>query len=301
VSGGQRSRARAVWFFLGLILLTAASIGFWWVTAPSPREGALARIERDGVIRVGYAVEAPYAFLDARGELTGEEIELARIVVKGLGIPRIEWRQTEFESLLSQLEAGRFDVIVAGMYITPERARRARFSEPTFHVRQALLVRAGNPHRLHAYEDVRKDARLRIAAVAGSIEESMILGAGVPEAQILLVPDALTGRVAVESGLAAGLALSSPTIHFMARRHALGVTEVAEPFTPPARTGGRLEGFGAVAFRSADGDLCGAWNRQLKEFVGSEAHRRLMAQFGFTEGELPSGATTAEILSSGAR
>jgi len=301
VSGGQRSRARAVWFFLGLVLLAAASLGFWWLMAPSPREGTLARIERDGVIRVGYAVEAPYAFLDARGELTGEEVEVARIVVKGLGIPRIEWRQTEFESLLSQMEEGRFDVIVAGMYITPERARRARFSEPTFRVRQALLVRAGNPHRLHAYEDVRKDARLKIAALAGSSEESMILGAGVPEAQILLVPDALTGRVAVESNLAAGLALSSPAIHFMARRHALGVTEVAQPFTPPARTEGRLEGFGAVVFRPADGDLRGAWNRQLKEFVGSEAHRRLMAQFGFTEDELPSGATTAEILSPGAR
>ena len=301
MSGGQRPRARAVWLFLGLALLAAASIGFWWFTAPSPREGTLARIEREGVIRVGYAVEAPYAFLDARGELTGEEVEVARMVVKNLAIPRIEWRQTEFGSLIPQLEEGRFDAIVAGMYITPERARRVKFSEPTFRVREALLVRTGNPHRLHAYEDVRKDTRLKIAAVDGSIEESMILGAGVPEAQILIVPDALTGRVAVESGLAAGLALSSPAIHFMARQNALGLTEVAEPFEQRGPTGRGRESFGAVAFRTGDGDLCGAWNRQLKAIVGSEAHRRLMAQFGFTKGELPSGATSAEILSSGAR
>jgi len=99
-----------------------------------PWDQSLTRLQREGTIRIGYAVEAPYAFLKPGGEVTGESPEVAKVIVGRLGIRHIEWRQSEFGSLISGLEAGRFDVIAAGIFITPERARRISFSEPTFHV-----------------------------------------------------------------------------------------------------------------------------------------------------------------------
>ncbi len=285
---------------LALAGLALAGLGLWWSTACSPRDRALARIQRAGSIRIGYAVEAPYVFLDSHGKLTGEEVELARVVAARLSL-RIEWLQTEFRSLIPELEAGQFDAVVAGMFITPERARRVSFSEPTFRVRQALLVQAGNPHRLHAYEDVIEHPRLKLAVMAGAVEEELVRRLGVPADQLIVVPDALTGRVAVESSLAGGLALSSPTVRFMARQRGLGLTEIAEPFEPPGSPGGPLTGFGAVAFRARDDDLQQAWNRELIGFLGSAGHRRLLARFGFGDDELSLGVTTAEILSPGAR
>ena len=104
-----------------------------------------ARSGRPGFIRIGYAVEAPYAFLTPDGELTGESPEVAKRITSRLGIPRITWRQVEFASLIDELDAGRIDMIASGMFVTEERARRVAFSIPTFHTHQALLVRAGNP------------------------------------------------------------------------------------------------------------------------------------------------------------
>ena len=284
---------RRAWAAIGGLSLVG--VAGWLATSRQSSEGALARIRREGLIRIGYAIEAPYVFLDSKGQLTGEEAEVARKVVAGLEIPRIEWVQADFGSLLDQLEEGRFDVIVAGMFITPARAQRASFSEPTFRVRQGLLVQKGNPHGLSAYEDFVRMPRLKIATLRGSIEESMIRGLGVSDAQIVVVPDALTGRVAIESGLAAGLALSSPAIRHMGQRQQLGLTEAALPFTPPTSDEYRHTGLGAAAFRRSDEDLRDAWNRQLKRIVGTSAHRLLMEEFGMGPDELPSGATSAEI------
>ena len=253
------------------------------------------------MIRIGYAVEAPYVFLDDTGSLIGAETETAKNIVARLGIPRIEWYQAEFGSLISELEAGRFDVVVAGMFITSERAQRVDFSEPTFRVREALLVQTGNPHGLHAYEDVITKPLIKIAVLHGSIEDAMIRQMGIPDSRIISVPDALTGRVAVESGIVDGLALSSPTIRFMGRQQKLGRTEVAKPFASPTLAGEGFTGFGAVVFRKTDDDLRQAWNRQLSAFIGSADHRRVLTQFGFTDEELPGRVKTFEIISSGAK
>ena len=68
---------------------------------------SLSRLQQAGVIRIGYTVEAPYAFLKPGGEVTGESPEVAKQIVARLGIRHIEWRQVEFGALISELEAGR--------------------------------------------------------------------------------------------------------------------------------------------------------------------------------------------------
>lgn len=290
------------WIWLMTALFVTAVLGLCLFLFYGTSDLTLARIRREGVIRIGYAVEPPYVFINAGGEPTGCEIEVARELAVRLGVPRIEWYQTKFGSLIPELEAGYFDVIAAGMFITPERAQRVSFSEPTLHVRAALLVRSGNPHGLHAYEDILKVSgrQVKIAALHGSIEEAMIRQIGVPEAQIIVVPDALTGKAAVENGLVDGLALSAPTIRFMARHEKQGSTEMAMPFKAPEIMDGRLIGFTADVFRKADDALRTAWNQQLQTFIGTPEHRRMLAEFGFSEEELPGGITTADVLASGA-
>lgn len=124
--------------FLALLLVFRAT-----------RDDSLDRLRSKGTITIGYAVEAPYAFLTPDGTVTGEAPEIAKVMASRLGIGHIAWRQVEFGSLLAELEAGRIDVIAAGMFITPKRADRASFSLPTFRVREGLLVprgiRAGSP------------------------------------------------------------------------------------------------------------------------------------------------------------
>lgn len=275
-----------------LVAAVAAAAG-WYVIRNRP----LSAEEKGAPLRIGYAIEAPYAFLDAAGGVTGESPEIARVVAARLGFGNVEWRQTDFDALIPELEAGRIDVIAAGLFITPERARRVRFSIPTIHVQTGLLVAGGNPRNLHAYEDVLTRPELRLAVLSGAVEEGLVRRMGFSARQLLVVPDASTGRVAVESKLADGLALSAPTIRTMAMRRQLGKTEMAAPFAQPRLAQEERLGYAAFAFRREDRRLNAAWDNALRSYLGSPEHLALIARFGFSKDELPEKGITVEMLS----
>jgi len=279
---------------IGILLAAGTAVVLAGLRLAGP-DGPAAAPGRE-VIRVGYAIEAPFAFVAGDGTVTGESPEIAREVIRRLGIGRVEWVQTSFPDLLDHLAAGRFDVVAAGMFVTAQRARQALFSRPTFRVRQGLLVQPGNPKRLHSYADAARADGVRIAVLSGSIEEHVLLRLGLPQSGLFLVPDARTGWVAVASRGVDGLALSIQSIRWMARTASASPVEIAEPFEqPPDAVAGRL-GFGAFAFRLEDRRLRDAWDDVLRSFVGSEAHLRLVAPFGFTATELPGGVSVADLV-----
>lgn len=63
------------------------------------------------------------------GELIGFEIDLAKQLADDLGV-KAEFVPASYPSLLDDLLADRFDIIVSGMSITPARALVANFSIP---------------------------------------------------------------------------------------------------------------------------------------------------------------------------
>ena len=73
----------------------------------------------------------------------GLEIDLARALAKRLGVPRVRFVH---EPLFSTLVSGRpadWDLALAAITITPERARRVDFSKPYLGADQAVLMRQG--------------------------------------------------------------------------------------------------------------------------------------------------------------
>lgn len=272
----------------GVLVLLALSVAIaGWLVRGRRDGGALAQARQAGVIRIGYAVEAPYAFLTPEGQVTGESPEIARVIAARLGIPRVEWRLVEFGDLIAGLEARRFDVIAAGMFITPQRQQRVAFSLPTFQVGPGLLVRKGNPLAIHSYADLLQRGDARVAVLTDSAEEARLLELGCPDERLVRVPDAATGREAVRAGHVAGLALSAPTVRRMAQTPLAGLTEMAEPFADLGAGAASPPAQGGFAFRHDEPELCRAWNAELARFLGSEEHRRLVRRFGFTEAELP--------------
>ncbi len=251
-----------------------------------PVDKSLSLIRQRGKIIIGYAVEAPYAFLTLEGQVTGESPEVASRMASRLGIARVEWRQVEFSDLIPELEAGRIDVIAAGMFITPEREQQVNFSLPTFRVQQGLLVLRGNPRQLHSYQQAFTLKEVSIAVLSGSVEEKLLQDLGFSAERLLIVPDANTGKMAVETGLADGLALSAPTLRWMVISQSLERLELAEPFDQPPM-GSHPLGIGGFAFRKSDQKLIKAWNVQLGQFIGSPEHLALIQRFGFTSEELP--------------
>lgn len=270
-----------VLFFLAALVLCL----FWWI---QNRDDSLEKIRRHGALRVGYAVEEPYAFIARDGKVTGAFPEMAVQIAKELGISRVEWRLTDFHLLIESLESGRIDVIAAGMFNTPERLRRVDFSLPAFKARPGLLVQKGNPHRLHAYADLKADGSIRTAVIWGSAEEADLARAGIPPGRLIRTPNAHMGQLLIASGQAEALALSLPTLQWMLSSGNAGETEIAVPFERGG-SGGEVDApqYSAFAFRKNDNALRKAWNRVMERYVGSPGQLETVRPFGFSEADLP--------------
>ncbi|MCP2871692.1 transporter substrate-binding domain-containing protein, partial [Salmonella enterica subsp. enterica serovar Typhimurium] len=90
----------------------------------------------------------------------------------------------------------------SGLFVTPERAQRARFTRPTAQVSSALRVGAGNPLDLHGLDDIAAHPDAVLAVIDGAVELTVAKRAGVPAARIQRHSDATSAAVAVIEGRA---------------------------------------------------------------------------------------------------
>lgn len=284
------------------LLLCVVAVAAWFMqrSEAAPAVDTLTRLQTTGVLTIGYANEAPFAYLDpATNRITGEAVEVARVVAQRLGIAQVDGVLCEFGALIPGLQAERYDLIAAGMYITAPRATQVAFTDPTYVVTEGFLVARGNPKQLHGYEEVARHADARLGVVAGAVEHGYARALGVPDARLVVFPDNASGLAGLRAGRCDALALTSLTIRDLLERSGPAAerdVEAATPFAEPVIDGRVVRGYGAFAMRTGDRALCDAFNRELHAFLGTKEHLALVQPFGFGPEHLPSGATVAQVL-----
>ena len=246
-------------------------------------ETTLERVQKQGYIRVGFANEAPYAFATPDGKLSGESPTVFRHVMKQLGVNEVDGVLTEWGALIPGLKAGRFDAIVASMYITPKRCEQVLFANPTYGIGEAFVVKTGNPDGITNYEDAVKK-NLKIAFVAGTAEIEHGRLAGVKRSQEVTVPNFAASVATVKAGRASAAAFTSLTAKDLASKDE-GI-ERAEPFTFEHK-GKKYRGEGSFGFRLADTSLRDAVNAELAKFLGTPEHLKMVTTFGFDASNMP--------------
>jgi polar amino acid transport system substrate-binding protein len=249
----------------------------------------LETVKQNSSIRIGYANESPFAYTETDGKVTGESPEIAKIIFAKMGITKIDGVLTEWGSLIPGLRAGRFDVIAAGMYITPARCKQVLFTDPQYQLPDALLVAKGNPKNLHSYEDVAKNPDVKLAIMAGTVNLQYARDSGVKDSQILQVPDTTAQLQAVRAGRADAAVGTQLTMKGLAGKGGDKVEAMTEFKDDPSHIG-----YGALAFRPEDKDLRDAVNVELKKWLGTEDHLKAVAPFGFDKDNLTS-KTAAEL------
>lgn len=256
-------------------------------------DSTLSMVKDQNFIHAAFANEVPYGYVNEEGRLTGESPEVARAVFKRMGVDNLDGVLTEWASLLPGLNAGRWDVVAAGMFITPERCQQAAFSNPSYKIGQSFLVPAGNPKDLHSYSDVAENDDVTLGVMAGAVEAGYAEDAGIPDSRVKKLPDQASMLAAVKAGRVDAAALTSVSIERMAQRGGDDVERVKDFHTPPEAIG-----YGGFAFRQGDTELLEQFNAHLADFVGTREHLDLVKPFGFTEANLP-GEVTAEELCQG--
>ncbi|AHY40930.1 ectoine/hydroxyectoine ABC transporter substrate-binding protein EhuB [Stutzerimonas decontaminans] len=262
-----------------------ASIGFASLT----QADTLEKIKDSSSVRIGYANETPFAYTALDGSVTGESPEIVRKVFERMEIDTIKPVLTEWGSLIPGLRAGRFDLIAAGMYITPERCKQVLFTDPHYRLLDTLLVAEGNPKNLRSYEDIANNPAVKIAIMSGTVNLGYARKAGIKDSQILQVPDTTSQLQAVRSGRADAAIGTQLTMKGLADKAGDDVEAIADFKDDPSRAG-----YGALAFRPQDKALRDAVNAELKQWLGSEEHLKTIEPFGFDRSNVTD-KTAAEL------
>ena len=87
----------------------------------SADDGKLDELKSQGFARVAIANEPPFTAVAADGKVSGAAPDVAREIFKRLGVEDIVASISEYGAMIPGLQAGRHDVITAGLFMKPER------------------------------------------------------------------------------------------------------------------------------------------------------------------------------------
>ena len=135
-------------------------------TSETSRPSLLDQIKQRGTIRVGLSTFVPWAMRNKQGDLIGFEIDVARRLASDAGL-EIEFVPTAWDGIIPGLLAGKFDVIIAGMSITPTRNLNVNFTRPYAHS-NLLLVADKKKAGVFAKKKDYDNANVTIAVRRGS-------------------------------------------------------------------------------------------------------------------------------------
>jgi polar amino acid transport system substrate-binding protein len=87
------------------------------------------KVLRSGKLKVGMSTFIPWAMQSKTGEWVGFEIDVAKRLAKDMGV-EVEFVPTKWEGLIPSLLTGKFDLVIAGMTGTAQRALKINFTQP---------------------------------------------------------------------------------------------------------------------------------------------------------------------------
>lgn len=256
---------------------------------PARAEGLMDQATGDG-LRVAFYNFKPYAFVDENNALVGTDIELLEAVLAKMSGKVGEAQAVDWGALIPGVKTRRFDVVAAGMFVTPKRCAEVRFSQPYFGIKQAVAVMQGNPHGVENYETIR-DKGLKVGVVSGAAQYGYAQAAGIDEANIVQLPDNPSGIAALRAGRIDGWAVSAPGVREIVAGVPEGDIESSPVFAQVA--GEAAVSHGAFAFRPEDAEFVDAFDEALTAFVGSPEHIAIMEKYGMSADELPIERTEA--------
>lgn len=108
-------------------------------TVTTAAAGMLEDVQKRGTLRVGMSTFVPWAMRDKDGNLIGFEIDVATKVAEDMGV-KVEFVPTAWSGIIPALIAKKFDIIIGGMSITPQRNLTVNFTTPYAHSGQQMAA-----------------------------------------------------------------------------------------------------------------------------------------------------------------
>lgn len=214
--------------------------------------GVLETIKQRGSIKIGLSTFVPWAMRDKNGALIGYEVDVAKQLAEDMKV-KAEFVPTAWDGIIPALLAGKFDVIIGGMTITPERNLTVNFTLPYANSGTHLVANKELAAGFKALEDFNKPEvvlTVRRGATPANAAKRLL-----PNANLRQFDEDALALQEVLNGKAHAFITSTPTPAFEALKHPDKLfLPIPEPFVQGA------EGF---AVRKGDPDALNFFNNWI--------------------------------------
>lgn len=262
--------------FLTMLAGASAMMAVLTGAPASADDGKLEQLKAQGFARVAIANEPPFTAVAADGKVSGAAPDVAREIFKRLGVDDIVASISEYGAMIPGLQAGRHDVITAGLFMKPERCAAVAYSQPILCDAEAFALKKGNPLKLQSYKDIADNPDAKIGAPGGGTEEKLALEAGVPRERVIVVPDGQSGIKMLQDGRIDAYSLPVLSINDLVSKAKDPEIEVVAPVQgAPVYCDG-------AAFRKGDEALRDAFDVELAKLKESGDFAKIIEPYGFS-------------------
>ena len=207
-------------FVLAVSFITACA-------TPSP---VIDRAKSRGTLVVGTAASMPPLNMKAKdGRIMGYDVDLARLIAKYMAVD-LKLEAMPFSELLPALEAGKVDMVISGMTMTPERNLRVAFVGPYMISGKSVLAKLTT---LMKVDDVSKInlPTTKLAVLKGSTSEAFVQLV-FPKATLVNITHYDEGvTLVMEDKVHAMLADHQTCLYYVLRYADKDLTALVTPFT----------------------------------------------------------------------
>jgi polar amino acid transport system substrate-binding protein len=166
---------------IGLTALVAVSAG----PAVAQESGKLEEVLERGRLIVGTgSTNAPWHFKDESGNLVGFDIDIAKLIAKGLfnDDTKIEFVQQSSDARIPNVTTGKVDITCQFMTVTAERAQQVAVTIPYYREGVGLLTLANG--KLKTYEELKAAGSDATISVLQNVYAEDMVHAALPEATV---------------------------------------------------------------------------------------------------------------------
>ncbi len=136
-------------------------------------DSSLAKIRKEGVMRVGFSQTGPWFYKDAKtGELGGIYKDAVERMAKEMEV-KVDWKEVTFQNSTVGLRKGDYDLYGSSLTYTTARAVVVDYIGPLWAKGSLLMVHKDNAGRFKKLSDF-DDPKVTFSVVAGGSEEPRI-------------------------------------------------------------------------------------------------------------------------------
>lgn len=133
-------------------------------------KSTLNQVLKRGELRVGLeAGYLPFEMRDKRGEIIGFDVDLAKLMARYMGV-KVSFVNTQWDGIIPALLTDKFDILMGGMTITPERNLQVNFARPYIVIGQTVLLAKKHAETVKTVKDL-NDPKYVIATKLGTTGE----------------------------------------------------------------------------------------------------------------------------------